>query len=1483
LAVVGRVVEDSVPLAGINNGDLSSNPSMVVPVTMVIPTSPFFLTSGYFSADDGQNGFELWRISPVTGQVEMVEDSVPGGGIAPGINSSSPRYLTNIAGTLFFVANDGVNGSELWSVNGSGIATMVAGASAGGLSPGDGNSDPTDLTVVGSNLYFAATDGSNGRELWKVNSAGVASIVQSTGPGIGIRPGFPGSDPSYLTNVNGQLFFRANDGSNGSEVWRVNASGIAGMVEDNIPGGGIAPGFQDSYPSKLTNFNGSLYFAAYNDTEGTELWRVEPTGIASLVEDSVPGDGIAIGSGSSYPSYLTESGGTLYFQASNDTVGAELWRIGAGGIAQVVEAGVGGGINPGSASSAPSSLANVAGKLYFRAKNDSVGYELWRIASTGNAELVADIAPGTAGSNLKNLTAVQSRLYFSANDGTRGEELWTVQDSISPAMIVESSPNFGGIAPGTESSSPSQIISFNGNAFFVARSSAQGTELWQAVSPNQAAVVYRSVPGDGINPGAADSNPSNLSIVDDKLYFRANDGTHGVELWSITASPGLNVQATQVQLAANGAGINDSSASSLAKNLVLINGTLYFVASDGTNGTELWRLNNSGVAEIVGVTFGGGGIRAGAKNSNPRDLTNVNGVVYFSADTDTGTGFWRILPSGMAELVVDKLATSGQDAGPMTPRTSLLTNVNGILYFVAADSTNGNELWRVNASGAAELVEDAVSGGGLNPDSASSNPNLLINVNGTLYFTASNTATGEELWTVNGSGIAELVEDSVSGGGIYPSNYSSSPKELTNYNGTLYFQANDGTSGRELWRVPASRIAELVEDSIPLGGISPQFSSYPEFLRTLNGTLYFQANDGTTGVELWRVTSSGIAERVNVSSTGTDINPGLAGSNPREFVNVSGTIYFIANNLLNGYELWRINASRDAELVEDAVPGGGIRPGAGGSSPTNMTNVNGVLYFQANDGTNGFELWRVTSSGVAELVEDSIPGGGLTPGSVGSYPASITEVAGTAYFTATDSNRGQDLFTINSSGIAIPIPGEDNNNEILPGVDSSSPQYLTNFNSVLYFSANAGRRFGTELMRLALNNIPTLTQTNASVSGAVGSQFVNTGTWNDIDRDTVQLSASVGNILRNSNGTWNWSFTPTSRLTNQVVQITATDIFGESSSVTFTISAAVTVVNRQVFYNRATATSYGNGTGNPVNAIDPLKTALLPGGIAAISNYTNYRNGLNGLVIDVAGLGAGTTVADLRFATWNGISVSGFLATSAVPTVSLIPGGGLNGSTRIKIEFANEAIRNTWLRITLLANANTGLDLSDTFYFGNAVADMNVGNLGSPVTVSVDNIDYASLRRSFSNAVPASNIYDVNKDGRVDPIDLAIVNQNRTSRALRLFTAPVSLQLLSTSSPPVSLSGFLIPTTAIFSPSLMSSNFVASPPATAVLSNAMVPSPPARLLGNASQPPPLSAPRPSVGNNSSMLSPASLKITNFLGCASGTMAEAVDQYFALYR
>ena len=492
----------------------------------------------------------------------------------------------------------------------------------------------------------------------------------------------------------------------------------------------------------------------------------------------------------------------------------------------------------------------------------------------------------------------------------------------------------------------------------------------------------RAAPGDAtatlvanIAPGGADFFPTQLTNVNGTVFFRANDGANGQELWKTDGTLGGT---TMVEDAVPGGGINPGAASSAPTGLTAVNGTLYFTANDGTNGVELWKSDGTPAGTKMVDVFGGG-INPGPASSNPIRFTNVNGTVFFTA----------------------------------------------------TDGTNGVEIWKTDGTPAGTaMVEDTIpGGGGIRPGPADSSPFGLVNVNGTLLFHADDGTNGREVWRSDGSPVGtSMVEDAVPGGGIRPgANVGSDPFDLTDVNGTLYFTAEDGTNGNELWKSASPfATATMVEDALPGGGINPgAASSGPQEPTNVNGTVYFAANDGTNGLEVWRSdgTPAGTTIVEDAIPSG-GIRPGATGSNPGHFANLNGIVLFSADDGTNGNELWRSDGTpAGTTIVEDAVPGGGIRPGATGSTPQSFANVNGTLFLEANDGTNGNELWRsVSPYTTVTMVEDAVPGGGINPGGASSNPFNYTDLNGTVLFGADDGPNGIELWKLTIEGPATPPP-----------------------------------------------------------------------------------------------------------------------------------------------------------------------------------------------------------------------------------------------------------------------------------------------------------------------------------------------------------------------------------------------------------------------------------------------------------------------------
>ncbi|MEG4166616.1 MULTISPECIES: ELWxxDGT repeat protein, partial [unclassified Microcoleus] len=270
------------------------------------------------------------------------------------------------------------------------------------------------------------------------------------------------------------------------------------------------------------------------------------------------------------------------------------------------------------------------------------------------------------------------------------------------------------------------------------------------------------------------------------------------------------------------------------------------------------------------------------------------------------------------------------------------------------------------------------------PGIGGSNPENLTNVNGVLYFIPITPYKGQELWKSDGTAAGTVLVKDINPG-IWVSSF---PSNLTNVNGTLYFQASDGTNGKELWKSDGTVAGTvLVKDIKP--GILGSLSDIQD-LTNVNGTLYFNADDGTNGKELWK--SDGTAAGTVLVK---DIYPGEIGSDPYGLTNVNGTLYFQAG----GKELWKSDGTAAGTvLFKD------INPGISGSSK-NATNVNGIWYFQADDGINGYELWKSdeTAAGTV-LVKD------IYPGTSNSFPYGLTNVNGTLYFTADDGINGNELW-----------------------------------------------------------------------------------------------------------------------------------------------------------------------------------------------------------------------------------------------------------------------------------------------------------------------------------------------------------------------------------------------------------------------------------------------------------------------------------------
>ncbi|HOY59765.1 MAG TPA: hypothetical protein PK640_16725, partial [Verrucomicrobiota bacterium] len=260
-----------------------------------------------------------------------------------------------------------------------------------------------------------------------------------------------------------------------------------------------------------------------------------------------------------------------------------------------------------------------------------------------------------------------------------------------------------------------------------------------------------------------------------------------------------------------------------------------------------------------------------------------------------------------------------------------------------------------------------------------------------------------------------------------------------------------------------------------------------------------------------------------------------------------------------------------------------------------------------------------------------------------------------------------------------------------------------------------------------------------------------------------------------------------------IITLTVTD--GKAfASTQFTLTVTVSqtiaarVVGRHIFYNQSRWDDK-NAAANSLDdaAIATDKTALLPGQTATFANYTSSSSGINGIMVDIAGLAGNLTAEDFYFRVGNNNDLATWVAGPAPSLVAVRRGAGVDGADRVTLIWPNwpsaGSIAKKWLQVTVRPTVNTGLTTSDVFYFGNALGD--TGNSTSDAKVTLADRDL--IRANFSLAAGSAGVvsrYDINRDSKVSKTDADIVTQNldSASSGLALIAVPVGERALELAS-----------------------------------------------------------------------------------------------------
>jgi len=552
------------------------------------------------------------------------------------------------------------------------------------------------------------------------------------------------------------------------------------------------------------------------------------------------------------------------------------------------------------------------------------GTELYKV-SKDKQTLVKDINTADSSSLAKNFCTTDNAMYFTSTDQTHGFSLWKSTGSEASTTQV-SNLYFSYVY---------DVTCMSERIYFVAEYNNQ-YGLWQSDGTQEG--TYRVSSTDGPIDQASD-----LTRVGDSLYFTADyqgkdvlwktnstgsvttilkynnapitdpDGLIGVDDHLFYFLPGIALWKTNGTSSGTHL-IKDNFTYFYDWNMQSLNGYLLFYAEDAsTLGDDvLWRSDGTTVGTVA------------LKDANDDYFTNVSlhatpSAIYIISNN-------KLYKNSTTSNITTLLASASNAS------FRSMENVADTLYFIR-QSTSNTEIW--SSTGTAAGTSSLFSINNITQTTYERAVQNLINVNGTLFFTAVDNNAGTELWS------SDLTQEGTSViKDIYPGDVSSYPLDLISFQNKLFFTAHNAQYNREIWKSDGTQEGTILLKNINDKSHESSLDTY-QLLFQYKGLTYFIANDGIHGKEVW--VSDGTEQGTHMLK---DIAVGATSNDIRNFTEYKGVLYFSAEDEEHGRELWKTDGTSDGTiLVTD------IYPGPKNSYPSQPKILNNKLYFSADTAT----------------------------------------------------------------------------------------------------------------------------------------------------------------------------------------------------------------------------------------------------------------------------------------------------------------------------------------------------------------------------------------------------------------------------------------------------------------------------------------------------------------------------------------------------
>jgi ELWxxDGT repeat protein len=947
-----------------------------------------------------------------------------------------------------------------------------------------------------------------------------------------ILPGaFPDSffsPPTTFVGLGNLVLFGATDKVHGRELWRTDGTAAGtSMVLD------LMPGPEGSDPSHAVAMNGRVYFlAAATGYDQSGLWSTDGTAQGTVLVKSLRGQG----------SFLEQRGGVLYIGTTDPdsySAGFALWRSDGTPAGTVrlrrehAETGIIGG----------HSAAFLGDTLLFTGMDDTRGMALW--TSDGTAQgtrVVKDLLPGFDHLSLFNLTPCGEQVFFWTGSFPRFS-LWRTDGSEAGTVRVKDIELSDPEAPGNHY--VSRLVCLGGSVYFSHWDAEVGTELWK--SDGSQAGTARV---EDLFPGTRGSFPRGFTAHAGAVYFVAEDGEAGIELWKTDGTPEGTGRVADVApgTASSTVGYPDNGMISSPEGL-------FFFASDGVHGRELWKTNGTAA----------GTVRVSNNTSTRygfRELQGVwsGGALHFWSQDDE---LWKSTGTAQGTGRVRELADYARSS--ITRWRGSAASLDGTLFFTASSSAGSERLWRSNGTA-----------NGTTPVGGSTTPLLsashITRLEGRVLVAASDASGARWLWSVDTStqaprkltSIRELYSEEpdrpivTAGGQAWFVDWDTLGDSVWKTDGTpegtrllrrgerftewhprlptvvgtqLYFVANTGWRHEELWTSDGTEAGTRRV----VGLDAPERRVTVHHMLTMNGRLYFWATTEARGLELW--TSDGTA--AGTRALGPVLSVSWKAPAPRNTAVVNGTLFYTVEPEGGPPELWKTDGGAPVKVRTFGTTER-VNP------PSHFSPAGNMLLFWADDGTHGYQPWRSdgTEAGTV-MVKNLRPGGASAVGTAGRFTRVGAD--GPFVFSASDGLSGQELWRTDGTA-----EGTVRVADIAPGVASSTPQWMVTTDQHLFFPAwTSGSGVELWAMRLMAPDTapPALACPAAQVAEAVNAQGAPVSyapaTVTDADPSpTVVYSHASGAIFP---------------LGTTDVRVTATDSAGNAGTCAFSVTVRDTV------------------------------------------------------------------------------------------------------------------------------------------------------------------------------------------------------------------------------------------------------------------------------------------------------------------------------------